>query len=229
MSQLFVTGDTHCGYDMSKLNSRHFKAAGLTKDDIVVIMGDAGLVWSGGKEEEFWQNFLNKKPWTTFCVLGNHENYNKINLLPKVEFAGGICRQVSDTIFYAQTGEIYNLCGNKCLVVNGADSVDRGYRQENVDWWAQEAITDADVNKTLDALAAVGGEVDYVFSHTGGTAIANHLGFKGTQSDVLLDKVLEKAMYKDHYCGHYHVDKVTPYGRILYDDVIPLNRKFDFF
>lgn len=54
MSKLFVTGDTHGGIDMSKLNSRHFRNTDLTKEDILVVMGDAGFVWNGGGEEKFW-------------------------------------------------------------------------------------------------------------------------------------------------------------------------------
>lgn len=224
MGRLFVTGDTHGGLDMSKLNSRHFKCADLTKDDILVIMGDAGFIWSDSATEKFWQEFLNNKPWTTFCVLGNHENYDRIEQLPTTTFGGEMCYKVSDSIFYAMSGKVYNLCGQKCLVVNGADSHDifvdgKRYRYPHISWWEQEQITEEDIEVAKTNLAKYNGTVDYVFTHTGGSKICNFLGFNPTISDKRLDKILNGTIYKEHFCGHYHIDKLTPDGRILYDDI----------
>ena len=224
MGRLFVTGDTHGGLDMSKLNSRHFKCADLTKDDILVIMGDAGFIWSDSATEKFWQKFLDDKPWTTFCVLGNHENYDRIEELPTTTFGGEMCYKVNDSIYYALSGKVYDLCGQKCLVVNGADSHDvfvdgKRYRHPHISWWEQEQITEEDVEVARINIAKCHGTVDYVFSHTGGTKICNFLGFNPTISDKRLDRILDEVIYKEHFCGHYHIDKLTPDGRILYDDV----------
>ncbi len=226
MSKLFVTGDTHGGIDMTKLNSRHFRTEGLTKDDIMVIMGDAGFIWNGGGADKFWQDFLNDKPWTTFCVLGNHENYDLIEQLPVVDFRGAKAYKVNDSLYYAITGEVYEFCGKKCLVVNGADSHDLYnpdgtlYRTPHKSWWEQERITQDDINKALISLAQHGDEVDFIFSHTGGTEVNRMLGFKPTHSDFMLDLVLNTADYDQHFCGHYHVDKLCDKSRILYDDIL---------
>lgn len=220
MSKLFVTGDTHGGIDMSKLNSRHFRNTDLTKEDILVIMGDAGFVWNGGGEEKFWQKFLDDKPWTTFCVLGNHEAYHLIEQLPIVDFHGAPARKVNDSIYYAISGEVYNLCGKKCLVVNGADSHDKAFRKEGISWWEQERITQDDINKALISLAQHNDKVDFIFSHTGGTEVNRMLGFKPTHSDFMLDLVLNTADYDQHFCGHYHIDKLCDKSRILYDDIM---------
>lgn len=224
MGRLFVTGDTHGGLDMSKLNSRHFKCSDLTKDDILVIMGDAGFIWSDSAQEKFWQKFLSDKPWTTFCVLGNHENYDRIEELPTTTFGGEMCYKVNDSIYYAMSGKVYDLCGQKCLVVNGADSHDifvdgKRYRHPHTSWWEQEQITEEDVEVARINIAKCRGTVDYVFSHTGGTKICNFLGFSPTISDKRLDRILDEVIYKEHFCGHYHVDMLTPDGRILYDDI----------
>ena len=227
MSKLFVTGDTHGGIDMSKLNSRHFRNTGLTKEDILVVMGDAGFIWNGGGEEQFWQKFLDDKPWTTFCVLGNHENYDAIEKLPIVDFHGTSARKVNDSIYYAISGEVYNLCGKKCLVVNGADSHDKAFRKEGKSWWAQEKITQDDVDKTLATLAQYNNKVDFVFTHTGGTEVCKMLGFSPTSSDSMLDLVLNTAEYDEHFCGHYHVDKLVDKTRVLYDDVMMIAADYE--
>ena len=227
MKRLFVTGDTHGGIDMSKLNSRHFRNTGLTKEDILVVMGDAGFIWNGGGEEKFWQKFLDEKPWTTFCVLGNHENYDAIEKLPIVDFHGTPARKVNDSIYYAISGEVYNLCGKKCLVVNGADSHDKQFRKEGKSWWAQEKITQDDANKALITLAQHNDKVDFVFTHTGGTEVCKMLGFSPTSSDFMLDLVLNTAEYDEHFCGHYHVDKLVDKTRVLYDDVMMIAADYD--
>lgn len=225
MKRLFVTGDTHGGLDMSKLNTRHFNCDGLTKDDILVIMGDAGFVWCDGAQEKWWQNFLNKKPWTTFCVLGNHENYDAIEQLPTATFGGQECWQVSDSIYYAKTGLIYELCGKKCLVVNGADSTDvyidgKQYRKPHISWWEQERITEEQAHFAIENVKKAGGTVDFVFSHTGGIEVCKYLGYKAWPSDIQLQKVLNHTIYQQHFCGHYHKDMLTPTTRILYDDLM---------
>ena len=48
MSRIFITGDTHGSYDMTKLSRRHFQEGKtLTKNDYVIICGDFGCVWGG--------------------------------------------------------------------------------------------------------------------------------------------------------------------------------------
>lgn len=227
MKRLFVTGDTHQGIDIAKLNSRHFKPDNMTKEDIVVIMGDAGFVWDGSETDKYWQDFLDKKPWTTFCVLGNHEAYPLIEKLPIVDFHGGKAYKVNDSLYYAVTGEVYDFIGKKCLVVNGADSTDKIYRTEGKSWWKQERITPADTAKAMESLNKVDGVVDFVFSHTGGSEVVKTLGFDITPSDRELDRVLNMATYEEHFCGHYHIDELIGDTRILYDDVIMIAADYE--
>ncbi len=44
---IFITGDTHCPSDIAKLKSENFPQESLTKDDYIIIAGDAGFVWHG--------------------------------------------------------------------------------------------------------------------------------------------------------------------------------------
>lgn len=228
MRRLFVTGDIHQSINIDKLNTAHFKCDGLTKDDILVIMGDAGLIWSKDKStprEQWWIDWLNSKPWTTFCVLGNHENYDRIENLPTTTFGGEMCYQVADSIFYAISGKVYDLCGQKCLVVNGAESHDifvngKRYRWPHESWWEQEQITEEDIAVAEINLEKAGGTVDFVFSHTGGSKVCNYLGFEPTISDKRLDRILDKAIYQKHFCGHYHKDMMAADTRILFNDIL---------
>lgn len=174
-------------------------------------MGDSGLCWDGGKQDSYIQNWYNKKPFTTFSIRGNHENTNVIKNLPIKEKWGGKVYQVSPSIFYAKSGEIYNLCGYTCLAINGADSHDKEIRKENLNWWADEGVSTEALLNAYANLEKVNFNVDFIFSHTGGTFNTRiiDLKFEPTPSDLKLDYILRDVTYKCHYYGHYHQDKWT--------------------
>lgn len=226
--RLFVTGDIYQSVDIHKLSSSNFKIKNdLAKDDILVITGDIGLVWNYGQtpfgEEKYWRNWLNNKPWTTFCTLGNHEAYNLIETFPIVEFCGGRARKITDSIYYEIRGEIYNLNGKICLSLGGAESMDKEFRTEGISWWPQEQITEDDIRRARKNLKRYNYKVDYIFTHTGGINVNSYLGFIPTVSDVRLDEILREIEYSRHYCGHYHVDmNVDEKTRILYDDILEI-------
>ena len=111
--------------------------------------------------------------------------------------------------------------------VNGADSHDKAFRKEGKSWWAQEKITQDDANKALITLTQHNDKVDFVFTHTGGTEVCKMLGFSPTSSDFMLDLVLNTAEYDEHFCGHYHVDKLIDKTRVLYDDVMMIAADYE--
>lgn len=224
--KIFVTGDIHQNIDIAKLASHRFPIGKtLTKEDVVIILGDAGLVWNDSPEDKYWRKWLNEKPWTTFCILGNHENYDLIEQLPETTAFGNTVKQVEDSVFYANTGLIYDIGGYKCLAVNGADSHDKEYRTEGKSWWSQERITQDDAAQAVISLASVNDKIDYLFTHTGGTEVCRTLGYVPTPSDFWIDHVIGmiEGDFK-HFCGHYHVDyTVNDYTKILYRDVLLLH------
>lgn len=223
MGRLFLTGDTHGNIDVEKLSSHRFPLnSELTKDDILIICGDWGCIWCGDGQDKYWQKWYEDKNWTTFVVLGNHENYDLIETYPIVDFCGGKARKVSDSVYLEIRGEIYNFNGKTFLSFGGADSHDKEYRKLGVSIWTGERITEADVEHALENLKKVDYKVDFIISHTGGTEVNSMLGFTPTESDKMLDSVLANAVFEKHYCGHYHVDMPLINHRILYDDIIEL-------
>ena len=217
-------GDLHQSIDICKLAVRRFPIQKeLDKSDVMIVCGDAGLVWDGSKEDKYWQEWLDERNFTTFCCLGNHENYNLINDYPIVEIFGGKAREIQPSVFYAISEEIYTINGKKMLFINGADSHDKEWRTEGKSWWPQEQITEAKIDNALENLAKHNFQVDYIISHTGGSEVCRQLGFVPTVSDKMLDKVLETAWYSEHYCGHYHIDKWVGDSRIIYDDIIKID------
>ena len=228
MNRLFFTGDTHQGVDIGKFSNSRFKEGqSLDKSDIVVILGDAGFVWSYGQvafsEEKYWREWLSNKPWTTFCTLGNHSNFDLIKTFPIVEFGGAPARKITDSIYYAETSYVFNLNGHKCLCINGADSMDKEFRTAGTSWWEDEIITEERIEKAKESIKPYNNKVDFVLSHTGGEEVCKFLGFNPTISDKRLTELLSVCDYKKHYCAHYHENKiVNEKTRILFDDIIEI-------
>lgn len=222
MGRLFITGDTHGDIDIYKLTTKAFPLQKeLTKDDTLVILGDAGFCWDGGKQDAYIQRWFNEKTFTTLVVDGNHENHDLIAALPIVEKFGSEVRQVNDSIFYAIRGEVYTINGKKCMCVGGADSHDKALRKEGKSWWEGEQIKEIDVLRAVSYLwNNEDTKIDYLFTHTGGSEVCKQLGFAPTVSDEWLDKILEAARYSKHYLGHYHLDKWIGDSRIVYNDII---------
>ena len=221
MSRFFITGDTHNNIDIDKLTIKRFPLQKeLTKNDIISVLGDWGAIWYGNKKDDYIIKWWTEKPWTTFVILGNHCNYNAIECFSKVEKFGGITRKINDSIYIAESGEIYTICGKKCLVINGAESTDKEFRKEGISWWPEEQITENDIRKARFNLKRYGNKVDYLLTHTGGVNVCASLGLKPTVSDVRLSQILNDFDYKYHFCGHYHTDKIIDNKtRIFYNDI----------
>ena len=222
MGRIFITGDTHQSLDINKLNSKNFPLNSiLTKDDILIICGDWGCIWDGSGEDKYWQNWYEKKNFTTFVVLGNHENYNLIQNYPIVQFCGGRARKVSDSVYLEIRGEVYNFNGKTFLSFGGADSTDKHLRKEGESWWSGERITEEDLENARRNVKKYD-YIDYVITHTGGSEVNRFIGFEPSESDKILDQILSEIKYGTHYCGHYHVDLYYLNHRIIYDDVCEL-------
>lgn len=72
--RIFVTGDTHVRHDIQKLEKENFAAGEtLCKDDILIICGDAGIVWLDEEKDRELIAWYDSRPWTTVYCDGNHE------------------------------------------------------------------------------------------------------------------------------------------------------------
>ena len=155
-------------------------------------MGDAGICFYGDNTDKYIQQWHENKPYTTFAVRGNHDSTAIIKSLPLVQKFGGLAHEVSPHIYNAKSGEIYDICGYKCLIINGAVSMDAARRRKNIDWWEDEGISKEDLDNAYKNLEKVDFKVDFIFSHTGGSynCRAINLNFEPTEADRMLDYVL---------------------------------------
>lgn len=226
MKRLFITGDVHRTVDIQKIIDFQDKMGGsLTKNDVLVVLGDWGAIWHGDERDAQILDWWDSCPWTTFVVPGNHDNHVAISKLPVREVFSSPAYVARETVFVAISGNIYDILGKKCLTVGGADSVDKAWRTKDEDWWEEETITEEIATVATNSLSTVYGQVDYYFTHTGGFRVVSTLGFKPTISDYWVSDISEKIYNKkcQHFCGHYHVDKIVDSNhRIVYNDIIML-------
>lgn len=211
---LYITGDTHGGLDVRKLESKRFpEGKKLTKNDYVAIMGDFGL-WQNKRSYDFifW---LDNKPFTTIFVEGNHEDYNFLKTFPVVEKFGGKVRKITDSVFQLMRGEIYNIDGYKIFAFGGARSVDRftACRQENVDWFPAEESNYEEECYGLEQLKKHNYSVDLIFSHTCAKSTLDEIGeifnielYDYDSQNRFLEEVKNTVNYSLHCFGHMHKD-----------------------
>ena len=135
---IYITGDTHCPIDMKKLKNRNLPPGLQAKTDFLIICGDCGLVWEGGKEEQYWQRQIEQKKFTTLFVDGNHEDHARLAQYPEERWNGGKIHKIQPSILHLMRGQVFEIEGMKFFVMGGAASADKHLRKEGFDWFAQE-------------------------------------------------------------------------------------------
>lgn len=224
---IYITGDTHCPIDIKKLNSKNFDDKNLTKNDYLIICGDAGFVWEGrDKEDLWWQKWLLKKNFTTLFVDGNHENHNKLNDMNVEIWNGGKVHKLNDSVIHLMRGQVFTINGLKFFTMGGAESTDKMYRKENKTWWSKEMPSDEEYSEALSNLDKHNWEVDYVITHTAPDNIQYRLCSwynhnKLTNFLFTVDKELE---FKHWYFGHFHDNRVIDDKHsLIYSDIVPIS------
>ena len=120
---IFVTGDTHGEFD--RFNTENFpEQKELTKADYVIICGDFGGVWDGSKQEKYWLNWLNDKPFTTLFVDGNHSNFDMLGQIEVSFWHGGNVHFVRDSVIHLMRGQVFEIAGKRFFTMGGASSHD---------------------------------------------------------------------------------------------------------
>lgn len=222
---IYLTGDTHGSMSINKLGKQ---CKDLTKDDIVIILGDFGLLWKDIPDdtEKYWLDWLDSKPFTTLFLAGNHENYNRLNALDIVDMFGSTVGKVSEKVYMLRTGYIYEIQGKSFFVFGGAVSVDKHMRKFNVSWWPDEVPSRAIMEFAMDNLYSIDSKVDYVLTHCCGTRVLRqvnpfYISDAVTQFLSFVDNTVE---FKKWFFGHYHIDEEYEEGKYicLFDTIYKL-------
>lgn len=246
--KIFVTGDTHIPHDIHKVNTDQWGVQKeLSKEDFLVVCGDFGLIFEYQKtgqsvpsnendrcwdrQELFWLEWLNERPFTTLFLDGNHENFDRLGTYPIADWNGGKVQFISESVIHLMRGEVYTLNGKKLFVFGGARSTDRGpavnsaediKRIEHKIWWPQEIPTQSERDNALVNLGAHENKVDYIMTHEAPSSYLLKKGLKLNIVSEFLQQIWETVDFKSWYCGHHHIDGKCGNLRVLYHDVVEL-------
>ena len=226
---IIITGDTHMIIDYHKLFRRSFNKKiyrKITDKDYLIICGDAGVVWDDSKENQHFIRYLTNKKWTTLFVDGNHENYEALDNMPVEIWNGGKIHRINDKIFHLMRGQVFTIDGLKFFTMGGANSVDKQYRTECVNWWRREIPSYAECDEALKNLEQHDWTVDYILTHTPPESILVDLipWYERDAASVFLEEVKKRVNYKHWYFGHLHIDrKIDEKHTAVFDNKILLN------
>jgi len=225
---VYITGDKHGDYD--QVIEFCYKN-NTSKNDIMIILGDAGINYYLDSKDYTLKNHLKEVPITLFCIHGNHEErpYNIAGYKSKI-FNDGIVYYEENypNILFAKDGEVYNFNGVSTLVIGGAYSVDKYYRLAlGYNWYESEQPNEKIKNDVRKTLKNYNNKIDVILSHTCPFKYMPYEVFleNVNQLDVdksteeFLDEIENNTQYQKWYCGHYHTDKQVDKIRFMMNDI----------
>ena len=227
---IFITGDIHGNIDIKKLTADNFTMGGsLGRNDYLIICGDFGLRWDNSPEEHFWLKWLDRKPWTTLWIDGNHENYNMLRDYPVEEWNGARVQMITDNIIHICRGSVLDIDGVRFFAFGGAESHDKEYRIEGKSIWRDELPNSQEMDDGISALDSVGWKVDIVISHTFPYHIQNELfgsaNFSRNALTDYFDEIDKRLDFKLWFTGHYHVsEQYDEKHYLIYNSIVQLTQ-----
>lgn len=212
---IYLTGDIHGDPTQVELFCSKMQ---LTENDTIIMLGDVGLNYYGGKRDRLPKRILSSLPVTFLCIHGNHEirPQNIPEYKPTIWNGGRVLvDEEHPNILFAEDGEVYDLDGKKALAIGGAYSVDKFYRlQRGFGWWADEQPSELTKRKVEGIVSECKG-IDIILSHTCPKKYIPTEMFLpmidqssvDNSTEEWLDTIEEAVDYKAWYCGHWHTDK----------------------
>ena len=213
---IYITGDTHGDFRGVSWFCGKFQTS---KEDILIILGDAGINFGGEVCDAPKKELLEKLPITIFAIHGNHEQRPyTIGTYKEKQWHGGTVyyEERYPSILFAKDGEIFDLNGKQTIVMGGAYSVDKMWRLiYGQGWWEDEQPSEEIKAYVESQLAAVDWSVDVVLSHTAPLKYEPvEVFLKGIDqsgvdktTEIWLDSIEDRLNYEKWYCGHYHTVK----------------------
>lgn len=230
---IYVTGDRHGVY--KDLKNWCWKKK-TTKDDVLVILGDAGINYlaQDSLQTVSVKAFIEDRlPITLFCIHGNHEA--RPSTLDTHHLTGAFGGEVwvderAPHTFFAKDNTLYNLGGYNVYVMGGAYSVDKYYRLACGRLWFEDEQPSEDVKAAALSRDDLPQNL-VVMTHTCPKKyIPTEMFLDGVDqstvddsTEVFLDKLEEKLDYRAWLCGHWHTDKWDERVRFMFHDIVPLS------
>ena len=243
---IFVTGDCHGDY--RRFSTEIFpEQKQMSKEDYVIICGDFGY-WKDTKEQRYWLDWLEEKPFTTLWVDGNHENYDLLKEVGVEEWNGGNVQYIRPSVIHLMRGQVFEIDEMKFFSFGGASShdIDGGileqsdpgfrlkrarlvkrripHRINHVSWWTEELPSEEEMAVGRRNLEKHDWKVDFIFTHCCATSTQVLVFGVQHKPDILtdyLEEIRQKCEFKGWFFGHYHDNRrVSKDEFLLYEQII---------
>ncbi len=215
---IYITGDMHGDFSRFK----DVKRAHVKKGDTLIICGDFGFLWNGGKKEEAVLHKIGKLPYTVLFVDGSHENHRLLLEYKEEDFAGDKARNLSGTLYLLRRGGIYTLEDKTVFAFGGGVSNDE-YASKNNEQYLLPSAEEIDLASRK--LAEHGDKVDYIVTHDAPVRLQRFIDVEDVDHlnhlHTFLEEVSKTIDFRFWYCGKYHQNRVIPPRyRMLFTDVV---------
>lgn len=232
---IILTGDTHGEF------SRIFEFCeeyDLTEEDVLVILGDAGINYYLNERDQELKEELSELPCTLFLIHGNHEERpENVPGYEEMIWHGGkvLYEPEYPNLIFAQDGEIYDFNGKKAIAIGGAYSVDKYYRLNGgMPWFDSEQPDEYTKRYVESRLEQEDWKVDYVLSHTTPLSFEPREEFLPCIDQDTVDRSTEEWLeeiehqldYDRWFAGHFHTDRSVDRVQILFEDFLELDAEW---
>lgn len=224
----YITGDTHGDFTRIERFCERFHP---TRDDVMIILGDAGFNYYGGKRDQRVKQRMAEMSITIFSIHGNHEmRPGKIPSYHLQQWHGGMVfvEDAYPSLLFAVDGEVFDMGGLQTIAIGGAYSVDKYYRLMNGwNWWPDEQPT-PEMKKGIEkCLDYQHWKVDVVLSHTVPLKYEPVEVFLpqidqsqvDKSTETWLDSIEDLLAYRHWYAGHYHTEKEIDRLTLLFESI----------
>ena len=227
---IYVTGDMHG--DESRLYDSQWRK--LKSGDVLIVCGDFGYRWNGGKNEKSVIEYLGSRKFTVCFVDGTHENFGKIERCHETIWKGGHVHRISGNLFHLMRGQIFNIDGISIFTFGGGESDDREVRsaEEHGIWFKEELPTPDQLAVGAHNLDAAGLKVDYIITHEppllvkSSMLLRRGLPERVNKLNGYFEELAKSVEFNHWYFGSLHENRlVTSKFTCLFDKIIPLGRK----
>ncbi len=195
----------------------------------MIILGGAGINFSGGFKDQAKKDYIATMPIILFCIHGNHEQRPfTIPSYEETEWHGGTVYVEKEypNILFAKDGAIFDLDGIKTVAIGGAYSIDKMMRiAYGWGWWEDEQPSEEIKQYVEKQLDKMDWKVDVVLSHTTPlkyepvevflSGVDQSRVDKSTEE--WLDGIEDRLEYKKWYCGHYHTEQKIDKLEIMFE------------
>lgn len=222
---IYVTGDMHgC---LERLYDKEFRQ--LKKGDILIVCGDFGYIFDGGKTENQVIDFFATRKFVTAFVDGTHDNLAKINRSRVTVWKGGMVHRIKGNLLHLMRGQIFNIDGTTIFTFGGGESEDKDLRVAKNLWWREEEPTPDEMADGATTLDEANCTVDYIITHEPPSLVKSAMLLRRGDIDRVnklngyLEEIGRSCTFKHWYFGSLHEDRIiTDRHTCVFRKIIPI-------